>query len=60
MTRGRGGGRGGECQHILAHLRDMQAKGPPRGYFLEQTKSILVVAPRNVAREEEFFCMMGL
>ena len=37
----------------------MQARGPPRGYFLEPTKSILVVALRNLSREEEFFCGIG-
>ena len=35
-------------------------RGPPRGYFPEPTNSILVVAPRNVSREEEFFHGMGL
>ena len=48
-------GAGGKFTHILSHLRDLQARVPPRGYFPEQTKSILVVAPRNVAQEEEFF-----
>ena len=33
---------------------------PPRGYFLEPTKSILVVAPRNVAKVEEFLHSMGM
>ena len=47
-------GRGGAFHLILAHLQDMQARGPPRGYFLEPTKIILVVDPRNVARVEEF------
>ena len=50
---------GGGFQYILAHLRDMQARGPSRGYFPEPTKSILVVAPINVAREEEFFRGVG-
>ena len=44
----------------MAHLRDIQARVPPRGYFLDPTKSILVVAPRNVARAEEFFRGMVL
>ena len=35
-------------------------RGPPRGYFPEPTNSILVVAPMNVSREEEFFHGMGL
>ena len=37
-------GAGGKFIHILAHLRDAQARGPPRGYYPEPTKSILVVA----------------
>ena len=36
----------------------MQARVLPRGYFLDPTKSILVMAPRNVARAEEFFRRM--
>ena len=50
----------GKLSHILAHLRDLQARGLPRGYFLEPTKSILFVAPRNLARAEEFFRGMGI
>ena len=42
-------GAGGNFPHILAHLRDLQARGPPRGYFLEPTNSILVVALSNLA-----------
>ena len=30
-----------------------------RGYFLEPTKSILVLSPRNVAQAEEYFCWIG-
>ena len=33
---------------------------PPRGYFPEPTKIILVMTPRNVERAEEFFCGMGM
>ena len=44
----------------MAHLRELQTRGPPRGYFPESTKSILVVDPRNVARAKEFFRGMGL
>ena len=43
-------GAGGKFPHILAHLRYLQARGPPRGYFLDPTKSILVVTLRNLAR----------
>ena len=35
---------GGKFEHILAHIWDLQARGPPRGYYLELTKSVLVVA----------------
>ena len=48
-------GAGGKFTHILAHLWNLQARGPPRGYFPEPTKIIFFVAPRNVARAEEFF-----
>ena len=41
-------------------LLDLQARGGPWSYFSEPTKSILVVAPRNVAREEKFFRGMGM
>ena len=44
----------------MAHLRDLQARGPPRGYLPELTKSILVIALRNLARAEEFVQVMGL
>ena len=48
------------CERILDHFQDMQARGPPRGYFLDSNKSILVVAPRNVPMAEEFFQGMGV
>ena len=51
---------GGGFPHILARLRDLQARGLPRGYFPEPNKSFLVVAPRNVAKAEGFFRAMGL
>ena len=44
----------------MAHLWDLQARGPPRGYLPEPTKSILFVAPKNLARAEEFLRGMGL
>ena len=46
--------------YTLAHLQDLQERGRPRGYFPEPTKSILVVAPRNVAQAEDFFRGMGI
>ena len=53
-------GAGVNFSHILAHLWDLQARGPQRGYFPDPTKSILVVAPRNIARVEGFFIGMEL
>ena len=53
-------GAGGKFVHILAHIRYLQAWGSSRGYFLEPTKSILVMAPRHVAWAEEFFQRMGI
>ena len=53
-------GVGGKFKHILAHLWGLQARGPPRGYYPEPTKSILVVAPQNVGQAEEFFWGMGI
>ena len=50
----------GKFLHKLENLRDLQTRGLPRGYFPEQTKSILVLAPRNLSRAEEFFCGMGI
>ena len=41
--------------NILAHFKYIQVRGAPRSYFPEPTKRTLVVAPRNVARSEEFF-----
>ena len=38
----------------------MQVRGLSRGYFPDQTKSILVVASVNVPRAEEFFQDMGV
>ena len=38
---------GGKFQKILKHFRDLQARGLARGYYLEPTNSILVVAPRR-------------
>ena len=40
---------------IIAHFQDLQVRGPPRGYFQDPTKSILVVAPHNVTISKELF-----
>ena len=53
-------GAGGKFTHILEHLRDLQARGLAWGYYPEQTKSILVVATRNVVQEEDFFRGIGI
>ena len=42
-------GAGGKFPNILEHHRDLQAWGPPRGYYPEPTEIILVVALVNVA-----------
>ena len=56
MTRGRGG----TFHQAQAHFLDLQSRGPARVYYLEPIKSILVVAPVNVARAEEHFRELGI
>ena len=46
-------GAGGKFGDVMAHFRDLQLRGLARGYFTEPTKSILVVAERNVPRATE-------
>ena len=46
---------GGTFEGNLRHLDDLMVKGPPRSYFLDPTKSILVVFPWNVSWVEAFF-----
>ena len=53
-------GVGEKFGRILAHLQDLQARGPPQGYSPELTKSILVVDLRNMEKAEDFFCGMGI
>ena len=45
---------------MQAHFHYLQARGPSRGYYPEPTKSILVVAPGNVARAKEHFWGLGI
>ena len=47
-------------QQILEHFWDLQARGPARGYYLEPTKSVLVVAPGNLSQAEEHFRGLGI
>ena len=44
----------------MAHFRDLQLKGPARGYFTDPTKSILVVSEQNVPRDKDYFRGMGV
>ena len=53
-------GAGGTFQQILEHFWDLQVRGPACGYYPEPTKSILVVAPGNVAGAEEHFRGLGI
>ena len=53
-------GAGGRFTNIMEHLRDLQAWGPAWVYYPEPTKSILVVAPGNVARAEYHFRGLGI
>ena len=53
-------GLGSKFGQTFAHFRALQARGTPRGYFLELTNSTLVVAPRNVAIAEDFLWGMGI
>ena len=51
---------GGKFPNIVERVRDLQARGPAGDYYLEPTKSILVVALGNAAREEENFRGWGI
>ena len=53
-------GTGERFNDIMAHLRDLQLKGPARGYFPDPTKSILVVLEKNVPRANAYFRGMGI
>ena len=44
----------------MDHFRDLQLKGPARGYFPDPTKNILVVSEQNVPRATEYFRGMGM
>ena len=53
-------GSGGNFEKIIAHFGDLKVRGSPQGYFPYSTNSMLVVAPRNLARAEEFLQGKGL
>ena len=54
------GAGGGEFGDIMAHFRELQLRGPARGYYPEPTKRILVVAERDVPRAKEYLRGMGI
>ena len=51
---------GGTFRGIRQHLDNLMVRGPPHGYFLDLTKSILVVSTHNFPRAEAFFRGYGL
>ena len=53
-------GAGGTFGGIWHHLDDLTVIGPPRGYFLDPNKSILVLYPWNVPQAEAFFQVYNL
>ena len=53
-------GVGGTFGGVRCHLDDLMVIGPLRGYFLDPTKSILVVSPQNVPQTEAFLRGYGL
>ena len=44
----------------MDHFCDLQLRGLDRGYYADPTKSILVVAERNVPQAKEHFIGMGI
>ena len=53
-------GAGGTFQQVQENFRDLQERGPARGYYPDPTKRILVVAPGNVAWDKEHFRGLGI
>ena len=58
VVRNTSDGSGHFLHRKLAHFRELQLRGPAWGYYPEPTKSILVVAERNVPRAKECFRVM--
>ena len=52
-------GAGGKFPNIIEHLRYLQVQGPARGYYLDLTRSILVMAPGNVVQSKAHFRGLG-
>ena len=53
-------GNEGHFVELSAHLEDLKVRGPPMSYFLDPTKSILVVLEKNVPRVDAYLRGMGL
>ena len=53
-------GADGTFNHLHAHMDDILAWGPPKGYLPDPRKSILAISTHNVAREYHFFHRRGL
>ena len=53
-------GAGSTFGGIRRNLDNLMVRTPPRGYFLDPTKSILVVPPWNVPRADDFFRRYGI
>ena len=47
---------GSTFPRLQDHLDDILAQGPPRVYFPEPNKSILVISAHNIIQAERFFC----
>ncbi len=48
-------GAGGRFQKIQLYFEKLQEHGPPRGYFPEPSKSILIVKEHNKEKAETYF-----
>eukprot|EP00978_Attheya_sp_CCMP212_P023068 scaffold69828_cov33-Attheya_sp.AAC.3 len=52
-------GAGGSFAKIREYFEKLNEYGPPRGYFPERTKSILVMSERNLERANAEFADLG-
>ncbi len=52
-------GAGGHFQNIRLYFKKLQEYGPPRGYFPEPSKSILIVQEHNKEKAEAYFNDFG-